>query len=133
MKRIIYIALSVLLLGFISEVKADTFEEGTSTTTENGNDNGTPAGVSLSSHRVSTGNIALTQIDVMSAGSSDSFISVYDTAISSQFALRKYEGWQGSSARTIDVDIKLSSGLYISSVGTTPAIVRFKYKTLSRY
>lgn len=133
MKRIIFLALSVLVLGFGSQAKADTFEEGTSTTTENGGDNGTPAGLTWNSQRISTGNIVLDQIDVMSSGSSDSFIYVYDTAISSQFALKKYEGWQGSSARTIDVDIKLSSGLYVSNLGTTPAVVRFKYKILSRY
>lgn len=121
MKKILFAGI-LGVLGIVSHGRADIWENSYSTvvaTYQNG-------------VKIATGNISIDLIDVMSAGSADSFIHVYDTNQSSSVAIRKYEGWQGSSARVIPVGLDLSSGCYISNIGATPATVRFKIKIRSR-
>jgi len=123
LRKLLFVAV-LMVMGIVSRGAADIWENSYSTvvaTYQNG-------------VKITTGNISVDLIDVMSAGSADSVISIYDTALSTLTpGIKKYEGWQGSSARVIPVGLDLSTGMYISNLGTTPAIVRFKIRQKSRY
>ena len=123
MKKFLFLFCGMLCGMCAREAYADTYSQGTSSITA----------VYQNGVKLATGNIVVELMEVMTAGGVDSAICLYDGAVSSNTALKKYESWQGSTARTIGDDIEFSSGVFYSNLGTQPAVLRIKYRRISKY
>jgi len=82
--------------------------------------------------KVTTGNLVIDRIEIISAGSSNAEFHFYDAYLSSNTAEARFEGYQASSARPIQLHVETSTGLYVSNIGDTPAKVQIFYKFRTR-